>query len=91
MTLKIERTPGRQRTRIRLSGELRQEDLDQLRVEMARGGRRLALDLEEVGLIDVQAIRFLNACEDEGADVVHRSLFIKEWMFQERVKQDNKP
>src|SRR5947209_1272786 len=56
MTLKIERTSGKRRTRIRLSGAFRSEHLDQVKVEIERGGPRLALDLEEVDLADVDAI-----------------------------------
>jgi hypothetical protein len=84
MTLKIERISGKRRTRIRLSGELRSEDLDQVRAEIERGGPQVALDLEEVDLADVDAIRFLNACEADGVEVLNCSPYIREWMFQER-------
>src|SRR2546426_6739658 len=63
MTLKIERISGKRRTRIRLSGAFRSEHLDQVKREIERCGSRVALDLEEVDLADVDAIRFLNACE----------------------------
>ena len=46
--------------------------------------RELALDLEEVDLVDVEGIRFLNACEAEGISVLHCSPYIREWMFRER-------
>ncbi len=84
MTLKIERISGKRRTRIRLSGELRSEDLDQVRAEIESGGPQVALDLEEVDLADVDAIRFLNACEADGVEVLNCSPYIREWMFQER-------
>jgi hypothetical protein len=42
------------------------------------------LDLEEVDLADVDAIRFLNACEADGVEVLNCSPYIREWMFQER-------
>ncbi len=41
MTLKIERISGK-RTRIRLSGALRSEHLDQVKAEIERGGPRVA-------------------------------------------------
>jgi hypothetical protein len=40
--------------------------------------------LEEVDLVDVQAVRFLNACEAEGISVLRCSPYIKEWMLRER-------
>jgi hypothetical protein len=84
MTLRIERLSGRRRTQIRLSGELRAEQLDQLKDEIERAGPRVALDLEEVHLVDIEAVRFLNACVAHGLAVLHGSPYIKEWMFRER-------
>ena len=84
MTLKIERICGKRRTRIRLSGELRSEHLDQVAAEIERGGPRITLDLEEVDLVDVEGVRFLNACEAEGFSVLHCSPYIREWMLRER-------
>ena len=84
MTLKIERICGQRRTRIRLSGELRSEHLDPVKTEIERGGPRITLDLEEVDLVDVDGVRFLNACEVEGISVLRCSPYIREWMLRER-------
>ena len=84
MTLKIERIPGKRRTRIRLSGEFRAEHLDQLKAEIERAGPRVALDLEEVHLVDIEGVRFLNGCLAKGILVLHCSPYIKEWMLRER-------
>jgi hypothetical protein len=87
MTLKIERISGKRRTRIRLSGSFgsfRSEHCDQVRAEIERGGPRMALDLEELDLVDVEGVRFLNACEAEGISVLHCSPYIREWMSRER-------
>lgn len=82
--LKIERIFGRHTIQIRLSGEFRAEHLDQVKAEVDRSGRGAALDLEEVYLIDVEAVRFLNACKAKGFPVLHCSPYIKEWMLRER-------
>lgn len=87
MTLRIERTPGKRKTRLRLSGELRQAGLEELKAEMERDGEPIALDLEELRLIDVEGIRFLNACEATGIEVIRCAPYIREWMFQERDKK----
>ena len=84
MTLKIERISGKRRTRIRLSGAFRSEHLDQMKAEIERGGPRVALDLEEVDLVDVEGVRFLNTCEANGISVLHCSPYIREWMLRER-------
>jgi hypothetical protein len=83
MTLKIEWISGKRGTRIRLSGELRSDQLDQVKSEIERCGA-IALDLEEVDLVDVESVRFLNAREAEGISVLHCSPYIREWMLRER-------
>jgi hypothetical protein len=84
MTLKIERISGTRRTRIRLSGQVRAEHLDQLKAEIERAGPRVALDLEEVDLVDIEGVRFLNGCLAQGISVLYCSPYIREWMFRER-------
>jgi hypothetical protein len=84
MTLKIERISGKRGVRIRLSGELRFEHLDQVEAEIERAGPRVALDLEEVDLVDVESVRFLNACKAKGISLLQCSPYIKEWMFREQ-------
>jgi hypothetical protein len=85
MTLKIDRF----RTRVRLSGELRSEDLDQVKAEINCCGTSVVLDIEEVDLVDVESVRFLNACEANGVPVEHCSPYIKAWMFRERKEPSN--
>jgi ABC-type transporter Mla MlaB component len=85
MTLRIERLLARNGTRIRLSGELRVEQLDDLSAEIAGSDSPVALDLDELGHVDINAVRFLMACESEGVELVNCSPFIREWMAQERA------
>lgn len=85
MTLKIERF----RTRVRLSGELRVQHLEQVKAEIDSCGTSPVLDIEEVDLIDVESVRFLNVCEANGVPVEHCSPYIKAWMFMEREGQSN--
>ena len=49
----------------------------------------MILDIEEVDLVDVEGVRFLNRCEAKGISVVHCSAYIKAWMFREREEQSN--
>jgi len=91
MTLKIERISGKRRTLICLSGQLRCEHLDQLKSEVERGGPRVALDLEEVDLVDIDAVRFLNGFESMGVSIQHCSPYIREWMVRERGRPKAHP
>jgi hypothetical protein len=86
MTLKIERISSKGRIRLRLSGEFRSNRLAQVKAEIDRGGA-MALDLEEVVLVDIEAVRFLNAREEEGISVLHCSPYIREWMLRERDEE----
>jgi hypothetical protein len=85
MTLKIERF----RARVRLSGELRSEHLDQVKAELQECRASAILDLDEVNLADVEGVRFLNMCEAKGISVVNCSSYIREWMLRERGEKAN--
>src|SRR5580698_5216782 len=87
MTLKIKPVAGKRETRICLSGQLRSEHLEQLKSEVGRGGPSVTLDLEELELVDIEGVRFLNACESAGVSILHCSPYIREWMLQERGRQ----
>jgi hypothetical protein len=87
MTLRIERVQGG----IRLSGELRVGHLDQVKTEIERGESPVVLDLRELDLIDLEGVRFLNACEAKGISILHCSPYIREWMLQERGWQKERP
>src|SRR5207247_4639427 len=91
VTLRIERIFGRRRTRIRLCGEFRTEHIDQVKAELRSGGPRVVLDLDEVDLVDIECIRFLNACESTGISVLHCSPYIREWMVRERGRPKTRP
>jgi anti-anti-sigma regulatory factor len=87
MTLRIDPVQGR----IRFSGELRSEHLDQVKAEIERCASPVVLDLEEVDLVDIEAVRFLNACESAGISILHCSSYIREWMLQERGRPKEHP
>jgi hypothetical protein len=89
MPLKIERLSTEHGTRIRLSGELRCEQLSDVRTEIERVGQQVTLDLDELDLVDIHAVRFLNACEAQNVKVVNCATYIREWMFQERASERN--
>ncbi len=91
MTLKIKRIAGKRKTRICLSGQLRSENVGQVKAEVGREGPRVALDLDEVDLVDIDAVRFLNACASAGVSIVHCSAYIREWMLQERSRPKDHP
>ena len=84
MTLKIERVGAQ----IRLSGEFRSEHLDQVKAEIELCESTAVLDLEELDLVDVEGIHFLNACEAKGISVLHCSPYIRGWMLREQSRRE---
>ena len=82
MTLKIDRFQAM----IRLSGKLRSEHLAQIHAEIQLCEPPAVLDLEELELVDVEAVRFLNTCETKGILLLHCSPYIRKWMAQERSR-----
>jgi len=80
MTLQIERVQAR----VRLSGEFRSEHLGQVKAELELCESPAVLDLLELDLVDVEAVRFLNECEAKGISVLHCSPYIRKWMLRER-------
>jgi hypothetical protein len=87
MTLRIERFSMRRGTRIRLSGELRNEQLNELRTEIERDGPHVTLDLDDLNHVDIDAVWFLITCSAQGVRVVNSSHYIREWMYRERKQK----
>src|SRR6266481_4935787 len=64
---------GARGTLIRVIGKFRSEDINELKFQIEGGDSPTALDLEEASIVDVDAARFFNACEDNGIEILNRS------------------
>jgi hypothetical protein len=84
MTLKIETYSDGYSTTIRQIGRMRAEHLAELETQIRGSGSNIALDLEEVNLVDVQVVRFLGVCEEQGAALLNCSPYISDWIDKER-------
>jgi len=82
MVLKIDRSADGKYMVLRLSGRMQSENLDLLRGLIGQGAP-VVLDLEEVKLVDLDAVRFLAACEARGTRLIHCSPYIREWIGKE--------
>jgi hypothetical protein len=87
LMLKIQRISEKGGTRLLLSGELRCGHIEEVRIEIGGVVAPVTLDLQEVGLVDIDGIRFLNECRTQGAKVKNCAPYIREWMRQERLEQ----
>lgn len=84
MTLRIVAVSGGDGTAIRLIGHMRAEHIECLRAEITASRAPAELDLEEMTLADVHAVRFLIAVERAGLVVRRCPPFVREWMARER-------
>ena len=84
MTLKIEKYSDGPSATIRLKGRMWAEHLEELEKQIRESGPAIALDLEEVTLVDVEVVRFLGTCEARGARLLNCSPYIRDWIGKER-------
>ena len=87
MTLRIESVSTQAGTVVRLTGRVQSECLAEIEAQLEGAKPRPALDLEEVTLVDVEAVRFLIACEQGGIELLHCPPYIRHWMASERPGQ----
>jgi hypothetical protein len=83
MTLRIERVSAHGRTVVRLIGRLQAECLAEIKTQLEGAKSRAALDLEEVTLVDVGAVRFLGSCEQHGIELLNCAAYIRHWIAGE--------
>ena len=84
MTLKIEKYADQYSTTIRLIGRMRAEHLPELEKQIRDSESKIVLDLEELNLVDVEAVRFLGMCEKQGVTLLNCSAYIRDWIGKER-------
>ena len=82
--LRIEKKSDTCVKRLLLSGRIQSDDIACIGSAMNDGCARTILDLSEVTLVDLAAVRFLIRCENEGVDLVNRPPYVREWMQRER-------
>jgi len=88
MALRIVKSSDGSRTVFKLSGRIRSGDIEGLRGQMDGHTGGIALDLEEVALVDVEVVRFLGMCEAKGVELMHCSPYIREWVLREQAASD---
>jgi anti-anti-sigma regulatory factor len=84
VTLKIEKYADKNSTTIRLVGRMQAEHLPELEKQIRESESKIVLDLEELDLVDVEAVRFLGICETQGVTLLNCSAYIRDWIGKER-------
>jgi len=86
MTLRIEKTSVQGRTVLRLIGRVKAECLQEIVAQLEGLEPPPALDLREVTLVDVETVRFFNACEQSGIELLRCAQYIRQWMRTEHLR-----
>ena len=86
MTLRIQRSVDRGRVVFTLTGRIQAEQVPELfaLIGSESSADGIVLDLEQVKLVDRDAILFLAQSEARGAELRNCSAFIRKWIDQER-------
>jgi ABC-type transporter Mla MlaB component len=91
--LKIQRSVQAGNVRIMLSGRVEREHLAELQrlIDEDAPHKRVTLDLEEVRLVDREAVGFLARCEETGIRLENCSAYVREWISREETEPANPP
>jgi hypothetical protein len=87
LTLRIERVSAQGGAIVRLIGRVQSEHLAELKTQIEGPEPYLALDLEEVTLVDIGVVRFLLVCQESGMELLHCSPYIRQWMVTEKARE----
>ena len=92
MTLRIDISDERDRVVFTLIGRIQAEQVSELQALLKSDfpDHKLVLDLEEVRLVDRDAVLFLAGLESEGARLMNCAAFIREWISRERAGKPEK-
>ena len=71
---------------LRLSGRIQSTHIDNIRAQVDDDSVRIVFDLSEVTLVDIEVVRFLSDCENEGVVLVHCPRYVREWILRERAE-----
>ena len=86
MVLRIEPAPNESPTLLKLVGRIASPDVQQLKALIAEMPSPVALDLQEVELVDLDAVRFLAAVERRGLELRSLPPYVRAWVLLERQR-----
>jgi len=83
--LKIHKTANGEVT-LKISGRMVAENVADVKMSLESrvDGRQVVMDLQDLTLVDRDAVGFLAGCETEGVKIVNCPAYIREWIARER-------
>ena len=85
MVMRIEETANDSETIFTLIGRITSADVQELKARLAPRGKPVALDLEQVRLVDLDAVHFLAIAEEKGIELRHVPPYVRTWILLEKV------
>jgi anti-anti-sigma regulatory factor len=79
-----ERSNGEDSVTFSLSGRIESQHVDELKKMIAEEHREISLDLEEVKLVDSDAVRFLSSCDARGIELRNCPPYVHQWILGEQ-------
>ena len=79
-----ERSDGENSVTFLLSGRIESQQVDGLRRMIETEHRGVSLDLEEVKLVDGDAVSFLASCDARGIEIRNCPQYIRQWILGEQ-------
>ena len=85
MTCKIQRQAiGKHGVVLRVSGRITGDHVNTLRTFLEQESSALTLDLQDVRLVDGEAVKLLAIHESNGVRINNCPLYVREWIKRER-------
>jgi hypothetical protein len=83
--LRIQRSASNQEVIFSLSGSIESEDIKELHrlLKIESEDQNITLDLQEIMLINREALKFLTQCEAENIHLKNCPAYIREWIDRE--------
>jgi anti-anti-sigma regulatory factor len=86
MVMKIEKVSDGPNDLLKLSGRIESQQVQELKAEIDSSKKRFILDLEEVRLVDLDAVHFLAVCEAKGIELQRCPPYVREWILSEKAR-----
>lgn len=83
MCLRIEKKSVGRKVIVRLSGRIRSQELPELKKLLGGVTGGIVIEMKDVILVDVEAVRFLGLCKNVGLELRDCPTYIDEWMARE--------
>jgi anti-anti-sigma regulatory factor len=86
MVMRIEKVSDGPNVLLKLSGRIESQHVQELKAQIDDSEQIFVLDLEQIRLVDLDAVHFLAVCEARGIELRHCPPFVREWILSERPR-----